>query len=300
MTSQPPAPQQDQHAQNAALPTELARCLSIDLEVSTKTATIHALAAYRPDTGDSLHFDRTPTPSDWQKLEDLADQAEFLVGHNLIAFDAPHLRAANPSFTALYLPQVDTLRLNPLAFPKNPYHHLVKHYRDGALIRSRRTDPLLDSQLTLQALANQVHQLKTTDPTLLSGFHHLTTRTDGAGFGAVFDRIRSEPAPSPDDAQSALAHLLAGFKLPRHRPNRPTGPLHAPMASRIHPRLAPSRRHQLGHIPMGLSPVPRDSTPPHPPTRHPLRGPQLPLVLRAPRRHRPQRQGTRIRPRTHP
>lgn len=26
---------------------------------------------------------------------------------------------------------IDTLWLNPLAFPRNPYHHLVKHYQDG-------------------------------------------------------------------------------------------------------------------------------------------------------------------------
>jgi ATP-dependent DNA helicase RecQ len=28
---------------------------------------------------------------------------------------------------------IDTLWLNPLAFPRNPYHHLVKHYQDGRL-----------------------------------------------------------------------------------------------------------------------------------------------------------------------
>ena len=63
------------------------------------------------------------------KLDDLADGADFLLGHNLIDFDLPHLRAANPSLRLLLLPAVDTLRLSPLAFPRNPYHHLIKHYR---------------------------------------------------------------------------------------------------------------------------------------------------------------------------
>ena len=50
---------------------------------------------------------------------------DFLLGHNLIDFDLPHLRAANPDLRLLQLPAVDTLRLNPLAFPRNPYHYLV-------------------------------------------------------------------------------------------------------------------------------------------------------------------------------
>ena len=79
------------------------------------------------------------------RLDDLADGADFLLGHNLIDFDLPHLRAANPNLRLLQLPAVDTLRLNPLAFPRNPYHYLVKHYQDGSLRRGRLNDPELDA-----------------------------------------------------------------------------------------------------------------------------------------------------------
>ena len=54
---------------------------------------------------------------------------------------------------------VDTLRLNPLAFPRHPYHHLVKHYKDGGLVRRQFNDPLLDSQLAVEAFANQLGKL---------------------------------------------------------------------------------------------------------------------------------------------
>ena len=74
-------------------------------------------------------------------MDALADGAEFIIGHNIMDFDLPHLRAANPNLRLLQLPVVDTLRLNPLAFPRNPYHHLVKHYQDGQLKRGRINDP---------------------------------------------------------------------------------------------------------------------------------------------------------------
>ena len=198
-SSQPP---------NATLPAELASCLSIDLELSPRNNTLRAIAAYRPDTGDSLSFRGPPTPQQWQQLEALADTADFLVGHNLIAFDAPHLRALNPAFTALLLPQVDTLMLNPLAFPRNPYHHLVKHYRDGTLYRTTINDPLLDSQLAVQALANQVRQLAGQPFLQLTALHHLTTLRDGEGFDTILRHVRGQPAPDHAEGRQATTALL--------------------------------------------------------------------------------------------
>ena len=48
------------------------------------------------------------------RLDDLADGADFVLGHNVIGFDLPRLQAANPRLRLLDLPAVDTLRLNPL------------------------------------------------------------------------------------------------------------------------------------------------------------------------------------------
>ena len=126
------------------------RCLSIDLEMDRNNR-IRAFAGVRPDTGQSLVF---PSQGDLaaalDRLDDLADGADFVIGHNIIAHDLPHLRAANPNLRLLKLPVVDTLRLNPLAYPRNPYHHLVKHYQDGQLNRGRLNDPELDARLTLE------------------------------------------------------------------------------------------------------------------------------------------------------
>ena len=105
------------------------------------------------------------------KLDDLAGGAEFLLGHNLIEFDLPHLKAASPNLGLLRLPAVDTLRLNPLAFPRNPYHHLVKNYQDGQLKRGRRNDPELDARLTLEVFANQQKELRDAPNDLLTAWH---------------------------------------------------------------------------------------------------------------------------------
>ena len=124
--------------------------LSLDLEVSKRDDRIHALAAIRTDRDQSLVFDDLHTGTlagALTHLDDFADGANFLLGHNLIDFDLPHLRAANRDLRLLRLPAVDTLRLNPLAFPRNPYHYLVKHYQDGQLKRGRLNDPELDAGL---------------------------------------------------------------------------------------------------------------------------------------------------------
>lgn len=131
------------------------RCLSLDLEVGKDGSHIRALAAVRPDTGRTLVHSGRGMANALARLDDVADGASFVVGHNLIAFNLPILAAAKPNLRLLKLPAVDTLRLNPLAFPRNPYHGLVKHYQDGGLKRGRVNDPEMDARLTLQLFGDQ-------------------------------------------------------------------------------------------------------------------------------------------------
>ena len=139
----------------------LSSSLSLDLEVGVRDTRIHALAGVRSDTGQSLTFSNSTSLTEaLAKLDGLAEGADFLLGHNLIDFDLPHLKAANPRLRLLQLPAVDTLRLNPLAFPRNPYHHLVKHYQDGGIRRGRINDPELDAGLALEVFDEQKKALQ--------------------------------------------------------------------------------------------------------------------------------------------
>ena len=125
-------------------------------------ANIRAFGAVRGDTGEG--YSGGGTVSDLARLDELAEGVDFVLGHNLIAFDFPHLAAACPGLGLLKLPAVDTLRLSPLAFPRNPYHHLVKHYQDGGLKRGRVNDPELDSRITLEVFGDQRQALKRAPP----------------------------------------------------------------------------------------------------------------------------------------
>jgi ATP-dependent DNA helicase RecQ len=191
------------------------RCLSIDLEVGMEDRRIHAFAAVHGETGRVLSFEKGNLATALDNLDAMANTASFLLGHNLIAFDLPHLAAAKPDLRLLRMPAVDTLRLNPLAFPRNPYHHLVKHYQDGQLQRGRLNDPELDARLALDLFRDQFQALRESAPDLLLAWHWLTT-FDGvshgapSGLNAFFATIRRQPRPTDEQARAAIARRLDG------------------------------------------------------------------------------------------
>ena len=186
-------------------------CLAIDLEVGSGDGRIHRLAAIRADSGESISMRVGDLHAALRALDRLAEGAEFVLGHNIVAFDLPHLAAADPALRLLRLPAIDTLRINPLAFPRNPYHHLVKHYQDAGLRRAQRNDPLLDAQLALELFRDQwqaLEPLNASAPDLLLAWHWLTAREGGAGMDAMFTRLRRAPRPSGEAAAAAIARFL--------------------------------------------------------------------------------------------
>lgn len=187
-------------------------CLSIDLEVGIQDLRIHQFAAVRGDNGQCISFHKGDLTAALTKLDSFADGLAFLLGHNIIAFDLPHLTAAKPDLRLLKQPAVDTLRLNPLAFPRNPYHHLVKHYQDGQLKSGRLNDPELDARLTLEVFHDQLNALRIcneTSPDLVLAWHWLTTLEDSAyGLNAFFTTLRRKPRPDDVEAIQAVERLL--------------------------------------------------------------------------------------------
>ena len=173
---------------------------------------IYAFAAVRPDVDQPLVFHDGDLATALAELDEFADGADFLLGHNLIDFDLHRLRSAKSDLRLLGLPAVDTLRLSPLAFPRNPYHHLVKHYQDGQLKRGRINDPAQDAQLTLDVFDDQQTELRDAPLGLLAVWHWLTgTGPDGKGFDAVFTSIRYAPRPTDAIAKAAVHERLAGI-----------------------------------------------------------------------------------------
>ena len=186
-------------------------CVSVDLEVSRDTERIHKFAGQRRG-GDCVVFPgrgRSLTRA-LGALDGLAEGSDFVLGHNLINFDLPRLRRACPGLRLLGMPVVDTLWLNPLAFPAHPYHALVKHYQDGLLIRERINDPLLDVNIALRLFDDQQQRFLTAPAQLLAAWHWLTTVDGGPGFDMVFESLRGAPRPRDGDALETIRGLLVG------------------------------------------------------------------------------------------
>lgn len=190
------------------------RCLSIDLEVGVRDNRIHSFAAVHGQTDATLVFTKGDLGAALVKLDELAETASFLLGHNLIDFDLAHLAAAKPDLRLLKLPAVDTLRLSPLAFPRNPYHHLVKHYQDGRLQRGNLNNPELDARLTLEVFRDQLQAFQAMQklaPDLLLAWHWLTAAEEAtSGLNAFFMTVRRAARPSQSDAYAAIMRLLSG------------------------------------------------------------------------------------------
>lgn len=194
--------------------TFLHRCVSIDLEVDPKTATIFAFAAVRDDGRSPILAKRRDLVSALDRLEKASVEAEHLIGHNIIRHDLPHIAAVRPGLMRISQSPIDTLWLNPLAFPRNPYHHLVKHYHDGRLQAGHVNDPEMDARLVFQVLRNQLMALTqqhVDQAEAVAAYHFLTTRRENSGgFDAVFQAVRMAPVPAPLEAREAISRLLKG------------------------------------------------------------------------------------------
>jgi ATP-dependent DNA helicase RecQ len=195
-------------------PAILSRCVSVDLEVNPKTARLFAFAAVRGRDGGALVHARGDLSAALDQLEGFCHGADHLIGHNILRHDLPHLVANRPRLAELGQSVIDTLWLNPLAFPRNPYHHLVKHYQDGRLQVGHVNDPEQDARLVLQVLENQIaafERLQEDEPDASAVYHFLVTRSEGSdGFEAFIRHLRGTPAPSPPEAKAAIRRLLSG------------------------------------------------------------------------------------------
>ncbi|MBC7139220.1 MAG: RecQ family ATP-dependent DNA helicase [Defluviimonas sp.] len=209
----------------------LSHCVSVDLEVDPRTARIFALAAVRADGSPPILSRKGDLGGALDRLEAALSGADHLIGHNILQHDLPHLAAGRPRLHRLAAAPIDTLWLNPLAFPRNPYHHLVKHYQDGRLQAGHVNDPKLDARLVFEVLENQLGafaRLNVEEPDALTAYHFLTTRAEGAaGFDAVFRHVRGAEAPTAAAAETAILRMLQG-RACGHRVEQTLGRLSSP------------------------------------------------------------------------
>ncbi len=134
----------------------LASCVFVDLE-TTRRGRLRQIGALGGEQVFRYECRRSAQPA-LEALDAFVARtgAAFVAGHNLLRHDWQIIRDAAPRLRLLSLPVVDTLFLSPLAFPENPYHHLVKDYK---LVRDSVSDPAADARLARQLLGDECAEL---------------------------------------------------------------------------------------------------------------------------------------------
>ena len=189
------------------------RALCIDLETSKNNALqVWKLGAWRADTDQSVLTDKVDFGQLRPRLDALADEAAFLLGHNIKLHDLPVLKTLAPELALHALKVVDTLELSPIAFPANPYHRLVKDYK---LVKETLNDPLQDAKLSLELWMDQyeaLSALQQQNPDMVAAFHFLLADD---GLDSFFATIRRAFAPDTAWFLEALPQLLQGKVCPQ-------------------------------------------------------------------------------------
>ncbi len=150
-------------------------------------------------------------------LDRLADQADGVVGHNIVRHDLPVLAETEPSAALLRRPVVDTLLLSPICFPENPYHRLVKDYK---LVTESRNDPVADARLAGTLFADEIASLHGTAraaPDASRCLRFLLCRDTGddptlaAGMQRVFAAAGGPDAPAEADGRRLVSEVIGSL-----------------------------------------------------------------------------------------
>ncbi len=181
----------------------LHKTLLLDLE-TTRSGRIRHIGAVFKDTVFEKKSHAHSRKS-LEALDDLARNADFVLGHNLLGHDFPVLKAVAPWLEILKKPVIDTLYLSPLAFPQNPYHRLVKNYK---LVRSSINSPVEDAKLAASVFADQWESFTATGEekaTLVDLYRFCFHDSGFNGFSAmgistVFSLIAPKAIRTPDEA----------------------------------------------------------------------------------------------------
>ncbi|MEN6483495.1 MAG: RecQ family ATP-dependent DNA helicase [Syntrophobacteraceae bacterium] len=186
---------------------------SLLLDLEARGDAIHHIGAV---LGDRV-FDRKGPMNAHRvlgELDDFAEGARNLLGHNLIGHDLPVLKGIRPDLRLFRKPVVDTLFLSPLAFPENPYHRLVKGYK---LVKDSLNDPVADARLAASVFRDQWGAFKALSASghanLLQFYRFAFSGASGpeplSGLASVFSALGAEPIDT-EKARGILAENIRG------------------------------------------------------------------------------------------
>ena len=190
--------------------TYLQQGVALDLEIHPSDDLLLKIGAVHLATRTGRAFQgRFDREKALVELDASLGQASFLLGHNVIGHDLPWLRLHHPSPRFLRLPALDTLFLSPLAFPRNPYHHLVKDYK---IVRSSINDPVRDCVQATRVFLDEVEafgQLPAEQNRFYGAVLHRTF--PDSAFQEFFSRLTDRAAMHADEARAFWTESVDGL-----------------------------------------------------------------------------------------
>ena len=191
----------------------LSKCLLLDLE-TTQQGRILKIGAVLGDR-EFLRIGAFDSRAALLELDQFAEQADCVVGHNIFRHDLSMLAEVNSAAMVLRLPVVDTLFLSPICFPENPYHRLVKDYK---LVSESLNDPVADARLAGTLLCEEIASLRGMAQAATDVFRCLRfllcqetggDRRIADGMKRVFEDAAGPASPVKPDARAILSLLIS-------------------------------------------------------------------------------------------
>ena len=191
-----------------------ARTLLLDLETTRSGKIRHVGAILNAHIFEKT--ERAGSKAVLEQLDELAQSADFVLGHNLLGHDFPILRTVSPWLKILKKPVIDTLYLSPLAFPQNPYHRLVKNYK---LVKSSINSPVEDAKLAASVFTDQWESfvvLAEEKATLIDFYRFcfqgsVFNTFSGMGLSTIFSMMTSKVIQTPDEALGCFMEQTSGI-----------------------------------------------------------------------------------------
>lgn len=187
----------------------LGNCVAVDLEIHPESHELLKLGAIAPGRDRYLHLGGSRDASKHlHQLDAFCKQAALIVGHNISDHDIPWIKTHYPRLELLSLPLIDTLYLSPLAFPRNPYHRLVKDYK---IVRESINDPTGDARLTLSLFSDQIDAFYAMKPEITGIYGYLLNKSyPKDGYDVLFRSILETDLPHKGSVPAAMRRLCEG------------------------------------------------------------------------------------------
>jgi len=168
------------------------RIIAIDFEFRDDEHPPYKVGVFSPDTGNAQAWDidKKNEIEILDLIDKICSHKEIILGHNIIAHDLRLLQKFYPRLNLHTKPVIDTLLLSPLAFPKWPYHKLIKDYKLVSYSKNRpEDDARLSWSLFVDEIANLTDHVKVSDEIFTAYASWFLEADSKGGFQRLFETL---------------------------------------------------------------------------------------------------------------